>query len=77
MTNSLKITGLVLTNIVSRFLSACLFYKNLAHLTSTHKRVGIATGIEEPYVKKEKVKFTLEQATKPQRGSRGIALLFL
>jgi len=23
------------------------------------------------------VKFTLEQATKPQRGSRGIALLFL
>jgi len=26
---------------------------------------------------KEKVKFTLEQATKVQRGSRGIALLFL
>jgi len=26
---------------------------------------------------KVKVKFTLEQATKPQRGSRGIALLFL
>jgi len=25
---------------------------------------------------KEKVKFTLEQATKAQRGSRGIALLF-
>jgi len=27
--------------------------------------------------KKVKVKFTLEQATKAQRGSRGIALLFL
>jgi hypothetical protein len=27
--------------------------------------------------KKVKAKFTLEQATKPQRGSRGIALLFL
>jgi len=26
---------------------------------------------------KVKVKFTLEQATKAQRGSRGIALLFL
>jgi hypothetical protein len=26
---------------------------------------------------KVKVKFTLEQAAKPQRGSRGIALLFL
>ena len=26
---------------------------------------------------KVKVQFTLEQATKPQRGSRGIALLFL
>jgi hypothetical protein len=26
---------------------------------------------------KVKVKFTLEQATKSQRGSRGIALLFL
>ena len=28
-------------------------------------------------LKKVKVKFTLEQATKAQRGSRGIALLFL
>jgi hypothetical protein len=27
--------------------------------------------------KKQKVNFTLEQATKAQRGSRGIALLFL
>ena len=27
--------------------------------------------------KKGKLKFTLEQATKAQRGSRGIALLFL
>jgi hypothetical protein len=27
--------------------------------------------------KKVKVKFSLEQATKAQRGSRGIALLFL
>jgi hypothetical protein len=26
---------------------------------------------------KVRVKFTLEQATKPQKGSRGIALLFL
>jgi len=58
MTNSLEITGLALTNIVSRFLSACLFYKNLAHL-------------------KKKVKFTLEQVTKTQRGTRGIVLLFL
>ena len=30
-----------------------------------------------PYVVKVKVKFTLEQATKAQRESRGIALLFL
>jgi hypothetical protein len=29
------------------------------------------------YKVKVKVKFTLEQATKTQRGSRGIALLFL
>jgi hypothetical protein len=29
------------------------------------------------YAVKVKVKFTLEQATKAQRGSRGIALLFL
>jgi len=29
------------------------------------------------YGKKVKVKFTLEQAMKAQRGSRGIALLFL
>jgi len=56
MINFLEITGLVLTNIVSRFLSACLFYKNIAHLTSTHKRVGIATGSEERYVKKERKK---------------------
>jgi hypothetical protein len=26
---------------------------------------------------KEKIKFTLEQASKAQRGSRGVALLFL
>jgi metal-sulfur cluster biosynthetic enzyme len=30
-----------------------------------------------PFEKVVKVKFTLEQATKAQRGSRGIALLFL
>jgi len=30
-----------------------------------------------PKGKGKKVKFTLEQATKAQRGSRGIALLFL
>jgi len=30
-----------------------------------------------PKLSKVKVKFTLEQATKAQRGSRGIALLFL
>jgi hypothetical protein len=81
MTNSLEIAGLVLTNIASRFLSACIFYKNIAHLTSTHKRVGLASGREGRYVKKErkkeKVKFNLEQATKTQRGSRSIALLFL
>jgi hypothetical protein len=29
------------------------------------------------WVKKVKVKFTIEQATKAQRGSRGIAVLFL
>jgi hypothetical protein len=29
------------------------------------------------YVVKVKVRFTLEQATKAQRGSKGIALLFL
>jgi len=29
------------------------------------------------YEVKEKVKFTLEQATKTQRGSRGIAVIFL
>ena len=28
-------------------------------------------------IKKEEVKITLEQATKTQRGSKGIALLFL
>jgi hypothetical protein len=32
---------------------------------------------EIAYTVKVKVKFTLEQATKAQRGSRGIALLFL
>jgi hypothetical protein len=32
---------------------------------------------EEMSGKGKKVKFTLEQATKTQRGSRGIALLFL
>jgi hypothetical protein len=30
-----------------------------------------------PFPVKVKVKFTLEQPTKAQRGSRGIALLFL
>jgi hypothetical protein len=30
-----------------------------------------------PFAVTEKVKFTLEQAMKVQRGSRGIALLFL
>jgi hypothetical protein len=29
------------------------------------------------WVRKVKVKFTIEQATKAQRGSRGIAVLFL
>ena len=66
MTNSLEITGLVLTSIVSRFLSACLFYENIAQLTSKHKRVRIATGSDERCVKKKK--FTLEQATKAQKG---------
>jgi hypothetical protein len=36
------------------------------------------TGIPDTKVKvKVKVKFTLEQATKAQRWSRGVALLFL
>ena len=56
MTNVLEIPGLVLTTIVSRFLSACLFYKNVAHLTSTLTRVGTATGSKERYEKKEKKK---------------------
>ena len=34
------------------------------------------SGVQIPTVK-VKVKFTLEQATKTQRGSRGIAVLFL
>jgi len=35
---------------------------------------GYTKGIHQ---KRDTVKFTLEQATKAQRGSRGIALLFL
>jgi hypothetical protein len=36
-----------------------------------------AINVPSIYTVKVKVKFTLEQATKVQRGSRGIALLFL
>jgi hypothetical protein len=35
-----------------------------------------ASILEQKCVQNVKVKFTLEQATKPQRGNRGIALLF-
>jgi hypothetical protein len=39
--------------------------------------MGFSSGLLRSYYKgKIKVKFTLEQATKAQRGSRGIALLF-
>ena len=43
------------------------------------KDTGSFTGLERSGhdVTTHKVKFTLEQATKAQRGSRGIALLFL
>jgi hypothetical protein len=42
----------------------------LVSLSSTYPGKGFMLG-------KARVKFTLEQATKVQRGSRGIALLFL
>jgi hypothetical protein len=44
-----------------------LFALHVAHFVSSN--LWITTNV--------KVKFTLEQATKAQRGSRGIALLFL
>jgi hypothetical protein len=37
----------------------------------------IGNSIKEKVKEKENVKFTLEQAMKAQKGSRGIALLFL
>jgi hypothetical protein len=40
------------------------------------KSAGV-TGCEDGITVTVKVKLTLEQATKTQRGSRGIALLFL
>jgi hypothetical protein len=44
-----------------------------------NSREGITWNTQEQTLKKVKikVKFTLEQATKAQRGSRGTALLFL
>jgi hypothetical protein len=41
------------------------------------KRVGRRIFELTGEVKVKKVKFTLEQATKAQRGNRGIAMLFL
>jgi hypothetical protein len=40
------------------------------------KEKGSAASCPNEGTKKVKVKFTLEQATKAQRGSRGIAILF-
>jgi hypothetical protein len=48
--------------------------------TKLKTRVNEVMIIKKPYLYvkvKVKVTFTLEQATKAQRGSRGIALLFL
>jgi hypothetical protein len=44
--------------------------KNIGHFTRRSKYVCLVDS-------SKKVKFTLEQAMKAQRGSRGIALLFL
>jgi hypothetical protein len=43
---------------------------------TSYKRGGFVHG-RVRLIKMVKVKFTLEQATKAQRGSRGIALLLL
>jgi hypothetical protein len=51
-------------------------------LQTIHKSLGTALEIKKEYEirymeRDVKVKFALEQAMKAQRGSRGIALLFL
>ena len=49
----------------------CKFYRNYG--TCLENSVFLS----RPQKRRQKVKFTLEQATRAQRGSRGLALLFL
>jgi hypothetical protein len=51
--------------------------KEKIHSTSDRTRIGNSTSTQVISKRKVKVKFTLEQTTKVQRGSGGIALLFL
>jgi len=48
-----------------------------AALISGGRRVGTSIGSIKNNLLNVKVKFNLQQTTKAQRGSRGIALLFL
>ena len=52
-----------------------LFWKEMYWTYSVTKKFNLKGKVKVKV--KVKVKFTLEQATKAQRGSRGIALLFL
>jgi len=53
-----------------------IYFTNVATGGITGRGWGIR-GLDIPAVKRVKVKFSPEQATKSQRGSRGIALIFL
>ena len=49
----------------------------LGDLTERHRLEDLILSVSSGHTIKLKVKVTLEQATKAQKGSRGIALLFL